>query len=68
MAARAPELIDARLYGYPSQRLAAHLRRRLPGPHPRLLGVAMLRLERACRAVRTGHEIPRARWLRLYLT
>jgi hypothetical protein len=44
--------------GYPARRQSAHMQRALPGPRPRLLGVAVLRLGRPLAAVRLGHGIP----------
>ena len=49
-----------RLRRLPKPRLAAHLSGRLPGAHPRLVGVGLLRLRRARGTLRVGHGIPRA--------
>jgi hypothetical protein len=45
--------------GYPEPRLAANVPRRLPGTHPPLVGVGLLRIERARDPVRVGHGVQR---------
>ena len=48
-----------RLRRLPRPRLTAYVPRRLPGPHPRLLGLTLLRHQPALSAVRVRHGVQR---------
>ena len=59
LPAQARDPVD-RLRRLPEPRLAAHVQRWLSGAHPRVVGLRLLRLERARRAVRMGDGLPGA--------
>jgi hypothetical protein len=53
-----PAIQSGRQRRPPAPRLAAPLRRRLPRSHPRLVGLRVVRLERAVAALRMDQDVP----------